>query len=346
MKVSNVAENKTNCQVKIHKHRLVHKVPRECFVSGYPSDLRVRLARYYRNLEISVWNKTGQFQFLGPKMGYLNLDPDLSATLREIGLIADRKTIAEACQRLKLVDLYLEDTWTGYCLSKCLEQQEDKRVVLVHLDDHADTMAPLLIEDGSGLVSLSDGSRFDPLNSGHWSGGISSGTVGIGNYLTPFFYRLPAFHILHLCDHAPAKASRFGVVRDTIEVPLTLDADPISIGRAGVPSKNFSISYGSMPEALFSQLPEGNLLVHIDLDYFINDFNGISSQPLLVGEKEWDNVIGKMDAFFDAIKKVDRQVLRWMIGASPGFCASRHWAELWNELNKRINDYTRSVQES
>jgi hypothetical protein len=94
---------------------------------------------------------------------------------------------------------------------------------------------------------------------------------------------------------------------------------------------------GSNPDQVLDGTPRGWTMVHIDLDYFINDFNGASRgenympDPALRTEAE-----KKMDRFFESLARLNPAVDRWMIATSPGFCSAIHWEWLLSSIESRI----------
>ena len=81
----------------------------------------------------------------------------------------------------------------------------------------------------------------------------------------------------------------------------------------------------------------GPMIVHVDLDYFINDFNGnIGQRPAGSVKESQARALSLLDELFSALRASGVTVERWIIATSPGFCAARHWTMLISELRQRI----------
>ena len=84
-------------------------------------------------------------------------------------------------------------------------------------------------------------------------------------------------------------------------------------------------------------MPRGRVFVHVDLDYFINDFNGnIGQIPVLSDAQLRQRAQQLLDDFVAGLREKNIQVERWIIATSPGFCAAKHWAWLLEKLREVI----------
>ena len=84
-------------------------------------------------------------------------------------------------------------------------------------------------------------------------------------------------------------------------------------------------------------LPEGRVIVHVDLDYLINDFNGNPVTGYSLPNPDLTAVAcSKLDSFFDAMSAIAPRVDRWIVATSPGFCSAFHWPWLLAQLEERI----------
>jgi len=239
-----------------------------------------------------------------------------------------------------LFDLCLEDSWSGYFIAdhlRCLAPQED--IVLIHLDDHTDMMPTLLARHGDDLMDLAAGRTFDPARREDWETAIRSGSVSIGNFLTPLYYSANNVHVLHLNNspdsgYQPQYVSRESRRYDLIPTEVFAGVEKRGPGTGGHAGTYVG---GADAASLLRSVPPGRVLVHIDLDYFINDFNGNVGQHREIADSDlvfaaWQ----KMNAFFDALNTFVPSVERWIIATSPGFCSARHWRWLLRELEVRI----------
>jgi hypothetical protein len=143
--------------------------------------------------------------------------------------------------------------------------------------------------------------------------------------------------VRHLADGWPEEAPT-GLRRDSLRYPLTGDLRFACLGQspAATASKD-TYARNADPRRLLDDLPTGLLLVHIDLDYFVNDFNGNPGTHTIDIDREHRLlVIARMELLFEAIASTGRPVARWIVATSPGFCAYRHWSWLLQELGTRI----------
>lgn len=84
-------------------------------------------------------------------------------------------------------------------------------------------------------------------------------------------------------------------------------------------------------------MPNGKLAVHIDLDFFVNDFNGNpGTSPRSLSRNDRTTILKSMDDVFEKIDQSARPVDGWVVATSPGFCAARHWPWLLESLGTRI----------
>jgi hypothetical protein len=192
------------------------------------------------------------------------------------------------------------------------------------------------------LFDPATGQLFNPKIPADWEAAIHSGSVSIGCFVTPFFFTNFRTHVRHLNNAANAPTRHCGVIRKPRSYEL-------------IPGKRFAaIQLSEMDEALnagsyvvsshckavLDALPAGRVVVHVDLDYFINDFNGNPRKgsyvpnPVLIKKGRQ-----KLDYFFKALHSRGVRVDHWIVATSPGFCSGCHWAELLNALTEKIHSY-------
>ena len=285
-------------------------------------------------------------RLLGSEMSYHCVDPYLPETLKACydGMkVAD---VASFRSSQSDFDLCFEDSWTAYFIARRMaEHRAAKEFVLIHLDDHTDMMSTLLSVSGKQMIDPTSGAVFDPTSNSDWEAAIRSGAVNIGNYITPFFYSGCKVHVRHVRD-AIAESEPMCVVRCSREYELIPETQFAAIEMRGSPCDEGVGTYwsGSNPETLMRTTPNAWTIIHIDLDYFINDFNGASRGASYVPGQELRAIaLEKMDRFFAAIQKRNPAIDRWIIATSPGFCCSCHWEFLLSELRRRIVE-VRSAQ--
>jgi len=214
-----------------------------------------------------------------------------------------------------------------------MDGRTEENVVLLHLDDHLDMMPTLLAVTPVGLRDMVHDVAFDPRRRDDWLAAMDSGTVSIGNYVTALFmgWRL---HVRHLRERGPHTALQ-QVACTTVRYEITpnIAFASLTLGEYG----EGSYIAQSDPEQILCDLPEGCLVIHIDLDYFIDDFNGASHGETYVPDPSLRGIAKeRMARFFRALSVIDRPVARWLIATSPGFCCAYHWEWLVHSLRSRI----------
>lgn len=300
------------------------------------------IRKIVRNVRFEFLEQEYAIRLLGPDMYYHALDPHLPAELKRFEIAFD--DILSYRSQGDLFDLCLEDTWSGYLIADDLRRSREKAdLVLIHLDDHTDMMSTLLeFSNRDGLLDPATGRLFNPTIPADWEAAIHSGSVSIGCFVTPFFFTNFRTHVRHLNNAAGAPTRHCSVNRKPCSYEL-------------IPGKRFAAielnekdeaanagSYVSSPEceAVLDALPSGRVVVHVDLDYFINDFNGNPREGSYVP----DSVLikkgrQKLDCFFKALHSRRVKVDHWIVATSPGFCSACHWAELLNALTEKIDSY-------
>ena len=184
------------------------------------------------------------------------------------------------------------------------------------------------------LIDLSTGREFDPWCAGDWPSAIASSAVGIGSFLTPFVHGRRVIHIRHLVNR-PSDLSNGGISADFVRYPVLPQVDFACVKSSAIDAQSSSYCADIDAKALLDPMPSGRIIVHIDFDYFLNDFNGNPGQaPQPIGTAASPKMINRMNRLFDALSGY--KVAGWISATSPGFCAARHWASLHEAFSERI----------
>jgi len=281
-----------------------------------------------------------ELRLAGPLMTYHGADPWLPAVLAQFDPTLSLDDVATFRQRHDVFDLCFEDSWTA-CFTAArlaaLGRLPDE-LTLIHLDDHTDMMSTLLSCVDGCLVDPASGEAFDPLRSDDWQAAIQAGSINIANYLTPLYYLGRPVHIRHL-NNAAARAKQQPVSRALRDYGLIPGHRFADIAIPAPPGSQAVGTYraGADPDAVIGKDVRAYTMVHIDLDYFINDFNGASRGANYVPDPSLRIVAAeKLTRFFDALGNSGISVDHWMVATSPGFCCSLHWNWLLAELAQRI----------
>ena len=286
------------------------------------------------------------------------IDPDIMKGLAwwsaRYGAV-DVSSIPFAIYKKPGLQLSLEDSWTLYDWSRWFKGhhksiKKQQTVTLLHVDDHDDMMTPrVIVQEGKWLDPIT-GLAFDLLNPKSVESAINSGAIGIGSFMAPLLHLVPNVHIRHLCstgyatDRQGPHVIRPIWVADDLLVPGShrpaLEIRPVTrsinanSGADGCPYEvTDNLSHW------LKDIPNGPVLIHIDMDYFNNRFNG-DSDWLEFGPKydpSFSEVMLRIDQIFEAVRQagIAPQIVSFSVALSPGFFPT----ELWPLAISRIEKY-------
>jgi len=299
-----------------------------------PRVIRARLKQIVRSLKFTWHEGSYAFRIEGPDTSYHAADPDLAEVLSEFDLTINLGSCFDYRSRRDKYDLCFEDCWSGYFISDELAKN-DKDLILIHLDDHEDMMPTFLTWTPDGVFNLATGRLFNPKRSHDWVEAIKSGCVSIGDFITPLYFAGCKVHVRHLNNLPEDSSQPSQIVRAPCSYPEVTNYQFASLQKVSTNIRNGDGTYraGDDPESLLKDLPEGKVILHIDLDYFINDFNGNIGTSAIASQCEMRRMAKvKLSRFFTAIKPLQSRLQRCVIATSPGFCSVRHWNWLLKEL--------------
>lgn len=298
------------------------------------------LRRIVCSVKFELVEEESAVRLLGPEMSYHQADPYLQRRLEEMWM--GRGDILSYMCRTERIDVCFEDSWTGYFIAERFEKsRRGDNLTIIHLDDHTDMMATLLYFSGDGLVDPTNGAPFDPRCSSSWRSAIHSGAINIGNYMTPLYYSGSHIHIRHV-NNLPEHSDFRWILREPCQYNLIPEKQFATIAKLDSPIPGVVGSYcaASSPETVLHKNSSDWTIIHIDLDYFINDFNGASRGASYTPDPALrTKAAEKLERFFDALAKADISVDRWIIATSPGFCSAYHWEWLFSEIEQNIQEY-------
>jgi hypothetical protein len=301
--------------------------------------------RIVRNVRFEILEPESALRLLGPDMYYHEFDPHLRAALQRFSPPISIDEILQYRCRKGPFHLCFEDSWSGYFIAEHLGHcQKRGNLIIIHLDDHTDMMSTLLAytNDGS-LVDTTTGKTFDPQSPADWEMSIYSGSIGIGCFIVPFYFSDWRTHIRHINNADNASARNKSVFRALCSYDLIPNKRFASVRLSDLAEDaDAAGSYlaSSRCEDVLHDLPCGEVIVHIDLDYFINDFNGNPREgnyrppPGLIKAGRH-----KLRAFFDALCARKIRVDRWIVATSPGFCSAFHWYRLLKLIDQEIRRF-------
>jgi hypothetical protein len=308
-------------------------------IVGDRARIHRRLQRIVGSVEFEIASDHSAFRILGPAVPYHSLDPCLAIGLAKLPNAPSRAEIVNYRRHTPAFDLCLEDSWSGYFVAKWLKESSiDNDIVLLHLDHHTDMMPLLLQRHATLLIDPTDDEALDVHSAGAWEKAIAAGSIGIGTFMTALFYLRNRLHVRHINNYTSSDYTTYDVIREEqsyLEIPDRRFAVVRKKRRDG--SAVGTYRGGSDPSSVISDLPDGRIAVHIDLDYLINDFNGNPSAAEWVPDpSQRDVAAAKLESFFEALTPAAARVERWIVATSPGFCSGYHWSWLLARIQRGI----------
>lgn len=275
-----------------------------------------------------------------------HVDPGLR---RHLGLWGDIGLFEMAVARRRsgkvLTSLY--DTWSLLTWSEWVARQRygsDDPITILHVDDHRDLMPPRLAITENGIVDMITDAPFDVRQPDSVLAACESGAVGMGSFLTPFLHAFGNCDVRHLCqppkvsittDHAIAKTT----VEDDLLRPGALrPAISLEEGRGTGPGR-----YRATPDLAdwLADIGDGPILLHVDMDYFNNRYDGDGDWIDRVRRHDPDltGVLDRIDEVTGVMRTagvVDR-IVDAAVAFSPGFFPSELWAPAEDRLRKGLS---------
>lgn len=271
-----------------------------------------------------------------------HVDPDLVIGLRLWDGIA-REEMAMAQRRSGRVLRALYDTWTLHSWSEWIARSglgPGEPLTILHVDDHRDLGTPRLFQRGDSVVDAITGLSFDLAKPDTVRAAIESGAVGMGSFLTPVLHRHPSADVRQL-GQAPK-------VTSTTDCVFELGTEPDELLEPGELRPSIRLERTSEgtgpgryrttadPEKWVENVGPGPILLHIDMDYFNNRYDGDGDwreRPDIL-DPDLDEVFAQVDRL-TAVLRASGLVSRIedaVIAFSPGFFP----AELWEAADARL----------
>jgi hypothetical protein len=276
------------------------------------------------------------------------IDPRLDEGLRWWGCsVAD---IPFAHRRIRGAFLSLSDAWTLLSISQWLARQDEPppHVTVIHIDDHDDLMCPRLGVHGGRFTDLITGKSMLTHNPTSVADAIESGAVGMGSFLAPLLHTMPSVDIRHLCDttYARTRTGRFWLVRTTEPDEMlapgsqrpAIEIIPVADASAAPDQTAGTYQVGDDETGLLAGIDDGPILLHIDLDFFNNRFNGDSDWANRQDRHDptHDQVIRRVERLVAELTPLRHRIVDVEIGISPGFFPAELWAPVCDMLIDRL----------
>ncbi|HBO5727299.1 hypothetical protein JE010_01895 [Pseudomonas aeruginosa] len=281
---------------------------------------------------------------------YRYVDPRLGEGLAWWGDDLQYEDIAVARKRKGRVLLSMNDTWTLESWSEWLVRRScNADIVVLHVDDHKDLGAPRIFQCPEGWIDPIEGRTVNLREPNTVTSAIMSGALGMGSFLTPFLHYVPATDVRHLCQGPKCNGTVDSFIKRESAPDSLLDPDALRPAVALVPGGSgvgrgryrFTNDLDAWLEGLDGDANRGGgsdaaILLHIDMDYFCNRYDGDSDAIERPGplNPSLPEILDQISTFTQALRHrglLDR-LDDIVIAFSPGFFPAEFWAESCERL--------------
>lgn len=272
-----------------------------------------------------------------------HVDPKLADGLAWWDGNLERSGMALSMRRTGRILSTLYDSWTLHSWSEWLARAgpQTSPIVVLHVDDHRDLASPRLFVEPQGWRDPLTGRLVDLAQPGSVASAIRSGAIGMGSFLTPFLHAFPAAEVRQLCQPPKAVDTRDFRV-ELIEQPdVLLDYEALrpAVELVPLPRETGPGCYRVTPDLgdWLEGIGAGPILLHIDMDYFNNRYDGDSDWP--DRKRKLDPPLGlvleKIDALVDALQfaGLAARLEDVVIAYSPGFFPGEYWGAAAKQLD-------------
>ena len=313
-----------------------------------PHARHARLRDYFCDRDAVATQEDGgwRLDFRWPDEPERHVDPMLSAHLP--GWAPGLGQMVETMRRQGRVTTALYDTWTLVSWSEWAavsRPRTDAHLTILHVDDHRDLMSPrLFLEDGGWRDPIAGGA-FDFRVPDSVRRALESGAVGMGSFLTPLLHAFPNAEVRHLCQPPKASSTAVFEIQPHQQRDDLIDFDAMRPAIRLAPADHHGAGrYMITPEIgdWLKDLAPGPALLHIDMDYFNNRFDG---------DGDWAERPERLDPPTEAVIAGIRRVADALRGGgllariedaviaySPGFFPSEFWGAAERTLRGELEE--------
>lgn len=303
-----------------------------------------QLANQYfsgKTASIIVESDTVMVDLRWPEYNSFYIDPLLSKGLSWWGADMSVEMLPLARKMQANYQLSLNDNWTLFAWSNWLVRRQKAglmtpEVIILHIDDHTDCMSPLLFLNNLGqyldplsgkLVSMDSPSSIE--------GAIRSGAISIGSFMTMFLHncgiKIQLRHLLP--DYRLQKKSEWMSIKKTRISDTLLCKDcfrPAMEFLKGGTDDEVPYFRTNEPNEFLSNIPKNvPVLLHIDMDYFNNRFDGDSDWEMhpYIHNPDIKHVRANIQTLLTKIMTLipKSQIEDITVALSPGFFPVEFW---------------------
>jgi hypothetical protein len=289
-------------------------------------------------------NNSWAIEHYFPDISDYYIDPYLSQGLTWWQGAMDFSDIPFAIRKEEGFQLSLNDSWTLLAWSQWLSTYTSKigmpsEIIILHVDDHDDLMSPLVWDEDSRWIDATTRRSIDILNPDSITHAIKSGSIGIGSFIVPLLHVIPKVQIRHLCatSYSVTRQGCYSLTPTLVpDQLLNASSKRIAVELNSRGDSNLEVDNKSTYQVTadldewLQDLPTNvPILLHIDMDYFNNRFNGDSDWELYGNSHNpsCEEVIKSVNIMFNALSQsnlIDK-ICDTTVALSPGFFP----AELW-----------------
>jgi hypothetical protein len=289
-------------------------------------------------------NDGWELNLVWPDGAERHVDPNLEQGLVWWGDAVSRATMALARRRTGRILTSLYDTWTLHSWCEWIARNQPsahESIVILHVDDHRDLAAPRLFCDPSTFRDALTGAQVDLIKPDTVRDAILSGALGMGSFMTPFLHGYPSAEVRHLCQPPKVITTVDYIINPTFEFDTLIRPDAQRPAMRLNPQPGKTTGPGRYritpdPKDWLVDLGSGPVLLHIDMDYFNNRYDGDTdwTERLQPFNPPFEQVAIKIDEMCGALSasSLGHRIVDVVISYSPGFFP----AEFWRDADFRL----------
>lgn len=278
------------------------------------------------------------------------IDPQIMEGIRWWDKETTIKQIPDLFRNYSKYQLSLNDNWTLYSWSLWLEQKISdgnlpEEIVILHIDDHRDCMCPLLFKTDDIVFNPLNNEEVSLFKSDSIKRAIESGAISIGSFMTLFLHSMPRVQLRHLMPEYRIETARSGqiicdVLSDNI---LANDQKRLQLNFS---SNDFNSNIEYLPFTEINSFldnisDKAAILLHVDMDYFNNRFDGDSDwrSHKFIHDPTADEVYKNVEDTFSAILRheISPKIEDYTIALSPGFFPVEFWQGSVSIINNLLS---------
>lgn len=233
----------------------------------------------------------------------------------------------------------LNDSWMSFGWLEYIKNNRNKKITVLHIDDHQDLLSPRIYIKNNHWFNAINKKKISRENLHNIKEAIQTGAIGIGSILCVLFNSNPNIEILHLKQNSIDKYRQIKV-KPTRKKFLDSEYNFIDVDFIDSNSTNYIVS--SNISTLLKEIDkESNILLHIDMDYFNNRYNGDSDwKKVSVPDHDESYQKKLIDKIISSLEEVSLSgnIKHTGIAISPSFYPCKYWESMLTYLiNNLVN---------